>query len=43
MIINTDDYIKLYNNCFETKALKSTIKELNSLKVTKDNRRIYPY
>ena len=35
MIINTDDYIKLYNNCFETKALKLTIKELNSLKVTK--------
>ena len=35
MLINTNDYIKLYNNCFETKTLESTIEELTSLKVTK--------
>jgi predicted 2-oxoglutarate/Fe(II)-dependent dioxygenase YbiX len=31
MIINTDDYIGLYHDCFEKKILQKTIKELQSL------------
>jgi len=32
MIINTNDYIKLYSNCFDVSILQETIKELKLLK-----------
>jgi predicted 2-oxoglutarate/Fe(II)-dependent dioxygenase YbiX len=38
MIINTDNYIKTYINCFDQHILKDTIQELNSLKTL--NKRI---
>ena len=35
MIIDTDKYIQVYSNCFDSIVLKETIKELQSLKTSK--------
>ena len=36
MLIDTDKYIKIYSNCFNSVVLKETIKELESLKTIKE-------